>query len=81
MPYARQQKKENSKEKPQADELVSIKEAAEISGLTPRHLRYLVNQGTIWGKKLGRDWFTTAQVVREYIARDRRPGPKSKKIS
>jgi len=61
--------------------LISIKEAAKISGLTPRHMRLLVNKGTIPGQKLGRDWFTTEQAVREYLARDRRPGPKPKKDS
>ena len=69
----------SSDEKPRLDELISIREAAELSGLTTRHLRLLLNRGTIWGKKMGRDWFTTAQSIREYLAHDRRPGPKPKK--
>jgi hypothetical protein len=59
--------------------LISLNEAAEFSGLSQRHLRLLAGRGEIWGKKLGRDWFTTTQAVREYLARDRRPGPKAKK--
>jgi hypothetical protein len=62
-----------------SDELIPLRKAAEISGLTPGHLRLLVRTGDIWGKKLGRDWFTTPQAVREYLARDRRPGPKPRK--
>jgi len=66
---------------PSLEELISLAEAAEQSGLSPVHLRRLVSSGEIWGKKLGRNWFTTAQAVRQYLARDRRPGPRSKTIS
>ena len=68
-----------SDDQPKLDELIPLREAAELSGLTTRHLRLLVSRGTIWGQKLGRDWFTTTQAVKEYMARDRRPGPKSRK--
>jgi excisionase family DNA binding protein len=60
------------------DDLISLKKAAELSGLSHSHLRLLVRKGEIWGKKMGRDWFTNAQAVQEYLARDRRPGPKPK---
>ncbi len=63
------------------EELITIREAAEISGLSQSHLRLLIRKGEIWGQKKGRDWFTTAQAVREYLARDRRPGPKPRKRS
>ncbi|MBC7264778.1 MAG: helix-turn-helix domain-containing protein [Chloroflexi bacterium] len=53
-----------------------MSEAARISGLSPSHLRYLVRRGTIWGQKIGRNWVTTEQAVREYKARGVRPGPK-----
>ncbi len=59
-------------------ELISLKEAAELSGLSPSHLRLLVSKGDVWGLKIGRNWVTTAQAVQEYLARNRRPGPKSK---
>ena len=62
---------------PSLDELIPLSKAAEISGLSHSHLRLLVRKGEIWGKKMGRDWFTNAQAVQEYFARDRRPGPKS----
>ena len=68
-------------DQPQLDELITLEEAAELSGLSPPHLRLLVRRRVIWGKKLGHNWFTTAQAVREYVARDRRPGPKPKQSS
>ena len=57
-------------------ELISLREAAEISGLSHSHLRLLVRRGDIWGKKMGRDWFTSLQAVNIYLSRDRKPGPK-----
>lgn len=59
------------------EELIPLKKAAELSGLSHSHLRLLVRKGEIWGKKMGRDWFTNAQSVQDYLARDRRPGPKA----
>ena len=64
--------------RPRWNELITLPEAAKLSGLSPNHLRRLVTEGDIWGEKLGRDWFTTAQAVNEYLARERRPGPKPK---
>ena len=61
-------------------ELIPLSKAAEISGFTRQHLALLIRQGDIWGTKLGgRDWFTSEPAVREYLARDRRPGPKTQK--
>jgi hypothetical protein len=58
---------ENSKEirssKPDLDEVISLSEAAELSGFTTRHLRYLATNGELWAKKLGRNWFTTAVLA------------------
>jgi excisionase family DNA binding protein len=69
---------EEGEYRPHWDELITLHEAAELSGLTQRHLRLLLSNGELWGQKLGRDWFTTKQAVNEYLARDRRPGPKPK---
>ncbi len=62
------------------DELISLPKAAEISSISHSHLRLLIRRGEIWGKKLGRDWFTTVEVVNQYLAENHHPGPKSKKI-
>jgi len=64
---------------PRLEDLISLEEASKLSSLTPDHLRRLVRQGDLWGKKIGRNWVTTAKAVKEYVARDRRPGPKRSK--
>ena len=61
-----------------AQQLISLAEAAELSGLSAGHLRLLVGRGTVWGTKIGRNWVTTEKAVREYLEKDRRPGPKGK---
>lgn len=59
---------------PSLNDLISLREAAKPSGLSPSHLRLLVSWGDIWGLKLGRNWVTTAKAVEEYLARQRRAG-------
>lgn len=59
-------------------ELISVTRAAELSGLTPGYIRRLLRDKRIEGKRLGRDWFTTEEALREYLKEERRPGrPKS----
>ena len=73
--------REDSEYRPHWNELITLQEAAKFSGLSQTHLRLLASQGEIWAKKLGTNWFTTEQAIRDYLARDRRPGPKPKKRS
>jgi len=61
---------------PSLADLITLREAADLSGLSHSHLRLLIRRGDIWGMKKGRDWFTTAQAVGIYLARNRQPGPK-----
>lgn len=65
--------------KPSLDDLITLAEASVLSGLTASQLRLLVSRGEMWGKKLGRNWFTTAKAVRDYLSLGRKPGPKPKK--
>ncbi len=67
------------RKQPNLQELITFSEAASLSGFTDRHLRKLASQNEIWAVKLGRNWFTTAQAVRDYLAKNRKPGPKVKK--
>lgn len=60
-------------------EWISMKEAAEYTGYTPRHIRRLLRDGLVKGQRLGRDWFTTKQALDEYLATNPRPGPEPKK--
>jgi excisionase family DNA binding protein len=66
------------KDQPSLDDLISLKEAAKMSGLSQAHLRRLAGQGELKAQKVGRDWVTTERAVREYLARNRRPGPSKK---
>lgn len=68
-----------SLDQPGLDDLISLSEAAEISSLSPSHLRLLVRRGDIWGKRMGRDWFTSEKAVKEYLASNPKPGPKPRK--
>jgi len=68
----------DSNYQPRLDELISLRQAAKLSGLSPNHLRLLVGNGELWGKKIDHYWVTTEKAVREYLARDIRPGPKPK---
>jgi excisionase family DNA binding protein len=66
-------------QQPDLTDLITFAEAARLSGFTDRHLRKLATENQIWAVKLGRNWFTTAQAVNEYLAKNRKPGPKPKK--
>lgn len=57
--------------------LISLAQASQISGLSHSHLRLLVRQGKIKATKIGRDWLTTEAAVRDYLATERKPGPKT----
>jgi len=59
--------------------LISLAEAARISGLSTAHLRRLAEQGKIKAEKIGRDWLTTAEAVQEYQKLGIKRGRKSKK--
>lgn len=67
--------KNEDTDQPSLREPISLREAAELGGLSPSHLRLLVSRGDMWGIKLGQNWFATAEAVQEYAAQDRRPGP------
>ena len=62
------------------NDLISLNEASQISGLSCDHLRRLMEKGSIKGKKIGRDWITTNDFVIEYIQQGHRPGRKAKRL-
>ena len=64
---------------PSLSELITLREAADLSELSASHLALLVRRGDIWGVKLGHNWLTTAQAVEAYLAEDHHPGPRPKK--
>ena len=62
----------------QFEDLISIKEASDYCGLSERHLRLLLKQRKIRGKKVGRDWITTKSEIDKYLSVEHKPGRKSK---
>ncbi len=60
------------------DNIISLFEASEISGLSSVHIRHLVDKKIIWGKKIGRNWVTSKEVIQEYINQNHKPGRKQK---
>jgi hypothetical protein len=63
---------------PSLEQLLTLQQASRLSGLSPSQLRLLVGRGDLWGIKLGRNWFTTADAVSVYLAKGVKPGPKPK---
>ena len=55
------------------------KEAAEYTGYSQGHIRYLLGKGEVEGRRFGRDWFTTKKALDAYLATNPRPGPRSEK--
>lgn len=55
-------------------DLISLEAAAKLSGMSSGHIRLRIREGDMWGTKIGRNWVTTEQAVREYQARARRRG-------
>ena len=47
--------------------VISLNQAAEISGYTQDYLGFLVRKGELKGMKKGRTWFTTEEEVKNYI--------------
>ena len=52
---------------PSIDELISLRQAAEISGYTTNHLRLLISQDNLWAKKIDSFWVTTKEALFEYM--------------
>jgi excisionase family DNA binding protein len=56
-------------------EWITTKEAAELTGYHAVHIRRLLREGTIEGRKSGRDWMMDRESLREYKGRMNRLGP------
>ena len=63
---------------PPFEELILVKTAAKRCGLSAGHIRHLIRSGDVWAVKLDIYWYTTEQAVREYLARNIKPGRKPK---
>lgn len=47
--------------------IISLNQAAKMSGYTQDYLGYLIRSGEMKGIKKGRSWFTTEEEVNNYI--------------
>jgi uncharacterized protein YuzE len=52
---------------PAGQELLTLQEAAQQSGLSPVTLRGQLNAGRLKGEKRGRDWFVDATALLNYL--------------
>jgi excisionase family DNA binding protein len=50
-------------------EWITTKEAAELTGYHAVHIRRLLREGTIEGRKFGRDWMIDRESPQEYTGR------------
>lgn len=57
-----------------ASELITLKEAAEYSGLSTAFLRELAGRGRLTARKLGNMWVTTKADVDVYLASRKKMG-------
>jgi excisionase family DNA binding protein len=63
------------------EDWITTREAVELSGYHPYHLRRLIRAGTIRAKKFGNVWQVNRQSLLDYIeeaqsSMDKRKGPK-----
>jgi len=59
---------------PQTSELITLKEAAEYSGLSADYLRDLARKGRLRASKVGMQWLTTRRAVNNYLATRQKRG-------
>jgi excisionase family DNA binding protein len=45
---------------------ITTKEAAELTSYNATHVRWLIREGRIEGRKFGRDWMVQRQSLEEY---------------
>ena len=59
---------------PPADQLITLGEAADYSGLSYSYLGQIAQKGRLRGWTLGMQWFTTREAVDRFIASRQRKG-------
>ncbi len=62
-----------------AKQFISLSDASKRVGLSSDHLRRLAIDGKLWAVKMGRNWVTTEEALRAYLATNPKPGRKSQK--
>jgi excisionase family DNA binding protein len=60
------------------EEYITVRQASQLSGLSTRHIAWLLREGRIPGIKPGHDWLVKPSAVMEYLKLERKPGRKRK---
>lgn len=61
------------------NDYLDTKEAAQKWGVSEVYVRRLVREGRVKGRKVRRDWIIDSKSLAEYMAGNRKRGPKAKK--
>jgi excisionase family DNA binding protein len=61
-----------------SEEWITTEEAAELLNVTGAHVRYLLLQGKLKGRKFGHVWAVLRSSVLNYLTHRPKPGPKPK---
>ncbi|MBN1136838.1 MAG: helix-turn-helix domain-containing protein [Anaerolineae bacterium] len=56
---------------------ITPREAADLIGVTPHHIRHLARKSIITGRKFGHAWMIERTSAETYAATEHRPGPKT----
>lgn len=59
-----------------ADEWLTVKQAAEISGYHPEYLRYLIKAGKIDAQKFATVWQVSRSSLKEFLKNAKKQGEK-----
>jgi excisionase family DNA binding protein len=59
--------------------MMTLAQAAEVVGLTPRRLRALISAGTLRATKYGKTYVVTERELRRFQALERKPGRPAKR--
>ena len=63
---------------PGIKDLISLRQASEITGLTTNHLRLMISRDKLWAWKIDSLWVTTKEALEDYLHNREKPGRKPK---
>jgi hypothetical protein len=57
------------------DDVITLREAGQMSGYHPDYLSFLIRNGKLQGQKLGKTWVTSQSEVRRFLELNDTPSP------
>ena len=64
---------------PNLNDLISLRQASKITGLTTNHLRLMISREKLWARKIDSFWVTTEEALTDYLENRDKPGRKPQK--